>query len=156
VTALGGADNLIEVAACTTRLRLVLRDNSAIDEAMLKRLAARGVLRSSTQDLQVVLGPIADQIAGEIRTALRAAAAPAAAHSHAPALLAALGGRDNVVDFGISAGRLLVRTAEPNKVDEAALSKLGIRGIAHTALDSMQLLVAGSAEEWGEPLRRLL
>src|ERR1700722_14751863 len=71
VTALGGAGNLTEVAACTTRLRLVLVDNRAIDEAMLKRLGARGILRSSDQGLQVVLGPIADQVAGEIRAALR-------------------------------------------------------------------------------------
>src|SRR6202023_2333516 len=73
VTALGGADNLTEVAACTTRLRLVLVDNQAIDAALLKRLGARGILRSADQGLQVVLGPIADQVAGEIREALRQA-----------------------------------------------------------------------------------
>ena len=79
VTALGGARNLTEVEACTTRLRLVLVDNRAIDEAALKRLGARGVLRSATQGLQVVLGPIADQVAGEIRDALRAGPPNAAA-----------------------------------------------------------------------------
>ncbi len=73
VTALGGAGNLTEVAACTTRLRLVLVDNQAIDAALLKRLGARGILRSADQGLQVVLGPIADQVAGEIRAALRRA-----------------------------------------------------------------------------------
>src|ERR1700722_18641714 len=67
VTALGGARNLTDVQACTTRLRLVLADNRSIDEAALKRLGTRGILRSSTQGLQVVLGPIADQVAGEIR-----------------------------------------------------------------------------------------
>src|SRR3984957_2865475 len=67
VTALGGARNLTDVQACTTRLRLVLADNRAIDEAALKRLGTRGILRSSTEGLQVVLGPIADQVAGEIR-----------------------------------------------------------------------------------------
>jgi N-acetylglucosamine PTS system EIICBA or EIICB component len=159
VTALGGAANLIEVAACTTRLRLVLRDNKSVDDAMLKRLDARGVLRSATQGLQVVLGPIADQVAGEIRTALhRAQAAPAAerAGPDAPALLAALGGRRNIVDCATFAGRLLVRTVNPERVDAAALGKLGVRGIARSAADSIQLLLAGRADEWGEPLRRLL
>ena len=42
-TALGGAANLAEVDACTTRLRLVLVDNHAVDEAALKRLGARGI-----------------------------------------------------------------------------------------------------------------
>jgi hypothetical protein len=51
---------------------------------------------------------------------------------------------------------LLIRTARPEKVDESALVRLGIRGIAHSAADRVQLLVAGPVEEWGEPLRRLL
>jgi PTS system N-acetylglucosamine-specific IIC component len=159
VVALGGARNLTEVAACTTRLRLVLVDNRAIDEAALKRLGARGMLRSSSSGLQVVLGPIADQVAGEIRAALRsgppAAPTPAAAPD-APALLAALGGRDNVVSLDTAAGRLLVRAARPGSVDEVVLGRLGIRGIAHCAADTFQLLIGGRVEEWAEPLRRLL
>jgi PTS system N-acetylglucosamine-specific IIC component len=182
VAALGGAANLTEVDACTTRLRLVLVDNKVVDEAALKRLGARGILRPSAQGLQVVLGPIADQVAGEIRAALRSA--PPTTPTHAPTsaanlsptsaanlaltpthaamaidasgFIAALGGRDNVVDFAACAGRLLIRTARPEKVDESALVRLGIRGIAHSAADRVQLLVAGPVEVWGEPLRRLL
>jgi N-acetylglucosamine PTS system EIICBA or EIICB component len=162
VTALGGAQNLTEVEACTTRLRLVLVDNTAVDEAALKHLGAQGVIRTSTNGLQVVLGPIADQVAGEIRAALRAAPATAAAPAalspavDAPGLLAALGGRDNVVDFATSAGRLLIRAARPEKIDESALSKLGLRGVARSAADQIQVLVAGPVENWSEPLRRLL
>ena len=154
VTALGGAGNLTEVAACTTRLRLVLVDNRAIDEAMLKRLGARGILRSSDQALQVVLGPIADQVAGEIRAALRTGA-PAAAVD-APGLITALGGRDNVIDFGAYANRLLIRIARPERIDESALGRLGIRGIARSAADRIQVLVAGPVEKWEKPLRQLL
>ena len=176
VTALGGAGNLTEVAACTTRLRLRLVDNQLVDEAMLKRLGARGILRSASQGLQVVLGPTADQVAGEIRAALRPAkparanldvpdalnapdvpaAAAAAAVPDAPALLAALGGRSNVVALETAAGRLLIHTAQPESIDESALAKLGIRGIAHSAADRVQLLVVGVVEAWAEPLRRLL
>jgi phosphotransferase system IIB component len=71
-------------------------------------------------------------------------------------LLAALGGRDNVIDMETFAGRLLIRTAQPGQVDESALAKLGIRGIARTAADSIQVLVAGPIEQWSDPLRRLL
>ncbi|WP_066488892.1 N-acetylglucosamine-specific PTS transporter subunit IIBC, partial [Sphingomonas sp. CCH9-F2] len=77
VAALGGATNLLTVGACTTRLRLVLADTAAVDEARLKALGARGVLRPSPTTLQVVLGPVADQVAGEIRVAAGAAGAPA-------------------------------------------------------------------------------
>jgi PTS system N-acetylglucosamine-specific IIC component len=163
VTALGGAENLTEVAACTTRLRLRLVNNQAVDEARLKRLGARGILRSSAQRLQVVLGPTADQVAGDIRAALRSAPlkiaavpAPAPAAHDAAALLAALGGRHNVMDFEAAAGRLLIRTARPDSVDEPAMAKLGIRGLARSAADRVQVLVAGPVEDWAEPLRRLL
>ncbi|HXI77129.1 MAG TPA: N-acetylglucosamine-specific PTS transporter subunit IIBC [Steroidobacteraceae bacterium] len=149
VTALGGARNLAEVEACTTRLRLVLNDNTAVDEATLKRLGALGIIRSSAQGLQVVLGPIADQVAGEIRAALRSG-------TPAEAFLAALGGRGNIVDLATAAGRVLIRTAQPGSVDEPALKKLGVRGIAYSAADSIQILTAGSAEDWAAPLRRLL
>jgi len=67
-----------------------------------------------------------------------------------------LGGRDNVVDLATAAGRLLIRTAQPDRIDESALARLGIRGIAHSAADRVHVLVAGPVEEWGEPLRRLL
>ena len=152
VTALGGALNLADVEACTTRLRLVLNDNKNVDEAALKRLGARGVIRSSAQGLQVVLGPIADQVAGEIRAALRSGTAA----TPAEALLAALGGRHNVIDLATSAGRLLIRIARTDSIDEPALKKLGFRGIAHSAADSIQILIAGSPEEWAAPLARLL
>jgi PTS system N-acetylglucosamine-specific IIC component len=72
IAALGGARNLTEVEACTTRLRLGIVDGSLVDEAALKRLGARGFVRPSSTSLQVVLGPIADQVAGEVRSALRA------------------------------------------------------------------------------------
>jgi PTS system N-acetylglucosamine-specific IIC component len=175
VEALGGARNLTEVAACTTRLRLVLVDNRAIDEAALRRLGARGILRSSEQGLQVVLGPIADQVAGEMRTASRVAPSGAAPSHATPsnsapsstgasstgghdaqAMLTALGGRGNVLKLETAAGRLLISTVRPELIDEAALRVLGIRAIARPVGLAVQVLVAGGVEETAEPLRRLL
>ncbi len=185
VAALGGASNITEVAACTTRLRMVLADNRNIDEAMLKRLGARGIVRSSNQGLQVVLGPIADQVAGDIRAAMRdsspaastpspspasspsPSAAPARSPSpaeatatasaiDAPGLLAALGGRDNILELATSANRLLIRTARPDSIDEPALGRLGIRGIARSTAEGIQVLVSGPVESWADPLRRML
>ena len=69
VAALGGAGNLTSVGACTTRLRLVLEHPEAIDEAALKALGSRGLLRLQGGGLQVILGPIADGVADEIRAA---------------------------------------------------------------------------------------
>jgi PTS system N-acetylglucosamine-specific IIC component len=162
VGALGGASNLTEVTACTTRLRLGLIDNRAIDEAALKHLGSRGLLRSGATGLQVVLGPIADQVAGEIRDAMRVGGGTQASRLDAPpsqdasALLAALGGRQNIAGLEIVAGRLSMSIADSKAVDERKLGKLGIRGVAHPSAGSIQLLIPGSAEEWAQPLRRLL
>jgi N-acetylglucosamine PTS system EIICBA or EIICB component len=157
VDALGGAGNLTEVTACTTRLRLSLVDNRAIDESALTRLGSRGLLRSANTGLQVVLGPIADQVAGEIRDAMRVGVRQDATRvADAAAMLAALGGRRNVGDVECHAGRVLVRIADPKMIDECSLRTLGIRGVAHPGTGSLQLLIPGSAEEWAQPLRRLL
>ncbi|WP_058910931.1 N-acetylglucosamine-specific PTS transporter subunit IIBC [Entomohabitans teleogrylli] len=67
ITALGGKDNLRSVDACITRLRLTLADNRRLDEATLKTLGAKGVLKIGTQSAQVILGPQAEGIAQRIR-----------------------------------------------------------------------------------------
>ena len=73
ITALGGAANLTSVGACTTRLRLIVASQDVVNADALKALGARGVVRPSATALQVVIGANADQIAGEIREALRSA-----------------------------------------------------------------------------------
>jgi len=82
IAALGGAGNIVSVDACTTRLRLVVGSQDVVDAEALKSLGARGVVRPSATSLQVVIGANADQVAGEIRDALRAgASAPVRAAS---------------------------------------------------------------------------
>ena len=88
IAALGGGANLVSVDACTSRLRLIVASQDVVDTNALKALGARGFVRPSATSLQVVIGGNADQIAGEIRDALRAGApagaAPAVAAVRAP------------------------------------------------------------------------
>ena len=65
VAGLGGADNIIEVEACITRLRTEVHDVSLVDEAALKAAGAHGVLRAGDA-VQVIVGPEADTIASDI------------------------------------------------------------------------------------------
>jgi PTS system N-acetylglucosamine-specific IIC component len=74
----------------------------------------------------------------------------------AQAMLAALGGRGNLLKLETAAGRLLISTVRPELIDEAALRMLGIRGIARPVGLAVQVLVTGGVEETAEPLRRLL
>ncbi|MCE2593474.1 N-acetylglucosamine-specific PTS transporter subunit IIBC [Motilimonas cestriensis] len=67
LAALGGADNLTVIDACITRLRLTLKDRSVIDEGTLKGLGAMGVVKLGDNNLQVILGPQAELVAGEMK-----------------------------------------------------------------------------------------
>ena len=159
IEALGGAGNLVSVDACTTRLRLMVADQAAVNESALKALGARGFVRPSPRDLQVVLGPIADEVAREIREALGApepepipAAAPQptlvatpADHAHARSLLSALGGAANVSGIECAANRLLLSLVDPGKIEPGALRGLGVRAIAQPGDNSAHLILEDDA-----------
>ena len=65
--ALGGHDNLENIDACITRLRLTLKDTSVISEKQLKALGAMGVVKLGSNNVQVILGPLAEIVAGEMK-----------------------------------------------------------------------------------------
>ena len=54
--ALGGKDNVVAIDNCITRLRLDVKDSSAIDEKAIKRTGVAGVLRPSKTTVQVIVG----------------------------------------------------------------------------------------------------
>jgi PTS system N-acetylglucosamine-specific IIC component len=153
LAALGGAGNLAAIDACTTRLRLRVHDQAKADEARLKALGARGVLRLSDHDLQVVIGPEADLIAGQMRAAAGplssavspgpvgpAVSEPAAMLDPAP-WIKALGGRANITGAGAATSRVWIELVDRGSIDQAALAALGVR---MTLQDErgLQLLVA--------------
>jgi PTS system N-acetylglucosamine-specific IIC component len=166
VGALGGAANLVGVDACTTRLRLVLHDPAAVDEAALRVLGARGLVRPSANTLQVVLGPIADQVAGEIRDVAatpRVTASVPATTEPAPiveadadpaAWLAALGGRANLTGWGLCASRVVLGVIAADAIDEAALGRLGVRAIGHPGPHSLHLVLGPRAPALARALER--
>jgi N-acetylglucosamine PTS system EIIB component len=69
LAALGGADNIIEIEGCITRLRCELEDGSVVDEPALKKAGAIGVMKAGSV-IQVVVGPEADTIASDIQDLL--------------------------------------------------------------------------------------
>ncbi len=158
VLALGGSANLASVDACTTRLRLIVKDQAKVDEAALRALGAKGMVRPSDKALQVVLGPIADQVASEIRVAWNApagappiAAAPsepvhAVTRLDASLLLSALGGKDNVAEVLARSSRLLVTVHDGAKIAEAELAKAAPRGVVRVSATHRQIIVGAQAE----------
>lgn len=152
VAALGGAANLVSVDACTTRLRLIVADSQAIDDDALTALGARGIIRPSEKAAQVVLGPIADLVAEEIRGTLAWSGAAAGATltpviaggtgaSGLPAeIVGALGGDANVRTVHTLHGRFRVELADAGRVDESTLARL-THGIVRPRPDVCHILI---------------
>lgn len=69
ITGLGGADNIVEIEPCITRLRTEVTDATLVDESVLKAAGAHGVLRAGNI-VQVIIGPEADTIASDIEDLL--------------------------------------------------------------------------------------
>jgi PTS system N-acetylglucosamine-specific IIC component len=65
--ALGGKDNLKEIDSCITRLRLIVRDASLVNDQKLKKLGAAGVIRPSKDAVQVIVGTMAERVADRLR-----------------------------------------------------------------------------------------
>lgn len=64
--ALGNEENLDDVDACITRLRLQVKDNALVNETKLKDLGASGVMKAGNS-VQVVFGPESDVLKDEIK-----------------------------------------------------------------------------------------
>jgi PTS system N-acetylglucosamine-specific IIC component len=167
IAALGGGGNLVSVDACTTRLRLVVASQDAVDTNALKALGVRGIVRPSATSLQVVIGANADQIAGEIRDVLRAgtaASSPGSATTAGAAtdpttiqlLLAALGGRTNVRSIDVAASRLRISVFKASVIDANAIRSLGLRGVTVPSSECVHVIVGPAAGVTSESLRRLI
>ena len=65
ISGLGGAENIIEIEPCITRLRTEVRDGSQVDEKALRAAGAHGVLMAGNV-IQVIVGPEADTLASDI------------------------------------------------------------------------------------------
>jgi PTS system N-acetylglucosamine-specific IIC component len=160
IAALGGAANLRTVDACTTRLRLRVADSAQADAAQLAALGSRGIVRVSPQDLQVVLGPHADDVAREIRAALALgpalpaatplveaapAASPADVTATAGRWIKALGGIRNIRVASAASSRLRVVLNDPQSIDLAEMRALGLRALARPAADTLHLVLGPTA-----------
>ncbi|CAI8738583.1 N-acetylglucosamine-specific PTS transporter subunit IIBC [Pseudomonas chlororaphis] len=175
IRALGGADNLITVGACTTRLRLELADRNKASDSELKALGAMAVVRPGKGgSLQVVVGPLADSIADEIRLAMPDAGkpleqpGPAAAAFEAPPAesiapqeavkwLDAFGGSDNVLQLDcVAMTRLRVQLGDNKALSEYQLKSLGCQGSSQLDNGVWHLLIGEKAASLSQALDTLI
>jgi len=169
--ALGGASNLIEIDACTTRLRLRIGSQDLIDEAALKSLGAAGVLRPTAETVQVVIGLRADEIAGNIRKAIGATravtpgdsaipgkATPSRSEpvSVGPPLVAALGGEQNILKLEALGTRLSLQLKDFARCNEEDLYAAGFRGLVDLGDGKIQVLAGGDVTKLAQEVNQNL
>ena len=116
IAAFGGRENLVNVDACITRLRMEVADKAKVDKPRLKALGAAGVIEVGN-NVQAVFGTQAEALKNDINDALAGpaparAAAPQATDSKAEQLIAAFGGRENLVNVDACITRLRMEVAD--------------------------------------------
>ncbi|EEH6843701.1 PTS mannose transporter subunit IIB, partial [Salmonella enterica] len=63
IDALGGAENILDVDACITRLRVTVKDSNFVkdNEYWINKLGAKGLVKVGTTGVQVIYGAAAAQ-----------------------------------------------------------------------------------------------
>jgi glucose-specific phosphotransferase system IIA component len=73
LAALGGKENIIELDACITRLRLTVKDGAQVDKLRLKELGAAGTLDAGKGNFQIIFGVESDHIKEDLKTLMSTA-----------------------------------------------------------------------------------
>lgn len=139
LAALGGSQNMNEISACTTRLRLVLADRSLVCEKRLRELGAKGIIEIGDSGLQVIIGPLADGIASGMRALTSnknafpklksVAVEQKRGRNISDKLVALFGGQENVEEVYKAPGRMLVRVRNDQDVDYRRICDLHVNRV---------------------------
>ncbi|QBK14534.1 PTS sugar transporter [Thermoactinomyces vulgaris] len=66
LAAIGGKENIDQLDACITRLRMTVKDEDKLDEEQLKKLGASGVIKVGSGNFQAVFGTKSEQLKDRI------------------------------------------------------------------------------------------
>jgi glucose PTS system EIICB or EIICBA component len=166
VAAFGGADNIRNLDACITRLRVDLHDVSRASAAALKGLGASGVMQVGN-GMQAIFGTRSENLKTDMEeymgaTPLATARVPVVASTAMPdaptvtitdghrtraaAITAAVGGTDNITaSEAVALTRVRVVLHDLSRVDEPRLAAAGVRGVLHVDGGVVHLIVGEDA-----------
>ena len=173
----GGKENLTNIDACITRLRLSVVDASRVDDKAAKAAGASGVIRLDTHSVQIIIGPEAEGIAQGMRdlcesegsttpsatpVSAPAASTPAAAPAPTPLTgspaeiyLAVAGGKENLTNIDACITRLRLSVVDASRVDDKAAKAAGAAGIIRLDAHNVQIIIGPQAESIAQGMRDL-
>ena len=178
VLAFGGKSNIAGLDACITRLRVEVTDIGKANPDKLKAMGAAGVVVVGN-NMQAIFGPKSDNLKTDMEEYLahagaeaelpEGAAAPKVSYKaddlkprardplapeKARAILAALGGTDNVrLSESAAETRLRVAVGDGAKLDEAALTAAGVQGILRLPDNVLHLIVGLNADQYAAEMK---
>lgn len=171
VAAFGGGENIANLDACVTRLRVVVADPAKVDKDKLKALGATAVL-SVGDGVQAIFGTASENLKTDMDQYLREtggkrdvavapspkvdqkpASGPVAAKVASPqakargeGLLKALGGAENVKSAkDVAMTRLRIEIKDKSRMQTSALAQHGVRGTEEVAPGIFHLIVGEDA-----------
>ena len=62
VRGLGGKSNIEETEACMSRLRVIVKDYSLINEGILNKTGCNGIVKANENEIQIVYGTTVSMI----------------------------------------------------------------------------------------------
>ncbi len=136
LSGLGGKENIKNLDCCATRLRITVSDPSLVEEPLLKKSGAAGVIVKG-EGVQVIYGPRVTVIKSELEDYIAQGAPEPPSSSNEPeeedsvsaTILKGLGGKDNIRNLDCCATRLRVTVSDPSLVEEPLLKKSGAAGV---------------------------
>lgn len=157
VAAFGGADNILNLDACITRLRVELRDLKRARPDELRRLGASGVIQVGN-GMQAIFGTRSENLKTDIEEYLRESGGVSVAEQRRvqpAALQEALGGAGNITAIDVAAlTRLRVQVKDAARLDERALEAAGAHGVMRINDHLLHVIVGPGAEELAAALKR--
>ncbi|ANU21891.1 glucose-specific PTS transporter subunit IIBC [Planococcus donghaensis] len=83
LAAMGGKENIQNLDACITRLRVSVADKGNVDKKRLKKLGASGVMEVGN-NIQAIFGPVSDSLRGQMQDIINGKAPRPAAKTAVP------------------------------------------------------------------------
>jgi len=174
VLAFGGRNNITNLDACITRLRVAVKDPTKVDNARLKSLGASGVVKVGN-GIQAIFGPLSENLKTDIEIYLKTAgpeadgptgnapiavtavsataSAPSVSSNQVEQLRAALGGKNNIKKVeAVAATRLRVKLSDASHLDAKALEAAGVKAVMELGNGEKDLIVGMEAENLAKGL----
>ncbi|KAF5274351.1 hypothetical protein FQR65_LT17022 [Abscondita terminalis] len=63
-----GKDNIVQVGNCSTRIRLIVKDNKVGSDELFRKAGASGMVRVGTEGLQIIIGTDVEHVADSINS----------------------------------------------------------------------------------------